>query len=57
MSVEARQNLLRHLSGRVTTHYSAAKLGNLIEPGNAVVGQGSRKSPALVVLKRKTATA
>jgi hypothetical protein len=57
VSFEGRQYLLGHRPGRVTTHYSAAELSNLIEAANAVVGERSRKSPALVVLKRKTASA
>lgn len=57
VSFEDRQDLLGHRSGRVTTHYSAAELGNLIRAANAVVEDGSRKSPALVVLKKKAASA
>ena len=47
-----RQDLLGHRSGRITTHYSAAELGGLIEAANRVCGEKSRKSPALVVLRR-----
>lgn len=50
-------NLEGHKSGRITSHYSAAELSSLIEAVNKVVGQGSRKSPALVVLKKKAVTA
>ncbi len=57
VSFEDRQDLLGHRSGRITSHYSAAELTSLIEAANKVVGQGSRKSPALVVLKKKEATA
>lgn len=57
VSFEDRQDLLGHKSGRITSHYSAAELGNLIEAANQVVGQRSRKSPALVVLKNKAASA
>lgn len=62
VSFEDRQDLLGHRSGRITTHYSAAELNNLIEAANKVcdrnncgpvlrlVGQSenarSRKSPA-----------
>ena len=52
---EDRQDLLGHRSGRITTHYSAAELENLIEAANKVCGTESRKSPALVLLKRKAA--
>ena len=55
-SYEDRQDLLGHKSGRITTHYSAAELENLIEAANRVCGENSRKSPALVLLKQKAAT-
>ena len=57
VSFEDRQDLLGHRSGRITSHYSAAELISLIEAANQVVGEGSRKSPALVVLKKKAASA
>lgn len=57
VSFEDRQDLLGHKSGRITSHYSVAELGNLIVAANQVVGEGSRKSPALVVLKQKAASA
>ena len=57
MSFEDRQDLLGHNSGRITTHYSAAELSNLIEAANRVCGGNSRKSPVLVLLKQKAATA
>ena len=47
VSYEDRQDLLGHKSGRITTHYSAAELENLIEASNLVCGESSRKSPAL----------
>ena len=53
---EDRQDLLGHKSGRITTHYSAAKLENLLEAANLVCRENSRKSPALVLLKQKAAT-
>ncbi len=56
VSFEDRQDLLGHRSGRITTHYSAAELENLIAATNKVCGEKSRKSPALVLLKRKAAT-
>jgi hypothetical protein len=40
----------------MNTHYSAAELKNLIAATNLVCGENSRKSPALVLLKQKTAT-
>jgi integrase len=53
VSYEDRQDLLGHRSGRITTHYSAAELQNLIDAANRVCGEDSRKSPALVLLKQK----
>ena len=55
VSFEDRQDLLGHKSGRITTHYSQAELANLIAAANTVCEQESRKSPALVILKRKSA--
>lgn len=55
VSYEDRQDLLGHKSGRITTHYSAAELENLIAAANAVCEDKSRKSPALVLLKKRCA--
>jgi len=52
VSFEDRQGLLGHTSGRITTHYSGAELGNLIEAAERVCGEDSRKSPALVMLRQ-----
>ena len=52
VSFEDRQDLLGHTSGRITTHYSGAELGNLIKAAEQVCGQMSRKSPALVMLRQ-----
>ena len=57
VSFDDRQDLLGHRSGRITTHYSAAEFGNLLSAANRVVGQGSRKTPALFILKKKAASA
>jgi len=57
VNYEDRQGLLKHKPGRITTHYSAAELENLLEAANKVCGDNSRKSPTLVLLKQKTATA
>ena len=51
VSFEDRQDLLGHRSGRMTTHYSAAELANLIEAANAVCSRRD-KVPELVVLRR-----
>jgi len=50
---EDRQDLLGHKSGRITTHYSAAELANLLAAVEKVCGSESRKSPALVLLKQQ----
>ena len=39
---EDRQDLPGHKSGRITTHYSAAELENLIEAASRVCGENSR---------------
>jgi len=57
VSFENRQDLLGHRSGRITTHYSAAELGHLIEAANRACAERSRKSPAPVMLKRQAASA
>lgn len=51
VSFEDRQDLLGHRSGRITTHYSAAELTQLIEASNKVCKRGDKK-PELVVLRR-----
>lgn len=56
VSFEDRQDLLGHRSGRITTHYSAAELENLLEAAYRVCGEGARKSPELVLLKKRTPT-
>jgi integrase len=53
VSFEDRQDLLGHKSGKITTHYSQAELENLIEAANKVCSPESRKTPALLVLKKK----
>jgi integrase len=53
VSFEDRQDLLGHKSGRITTHYSAAERHNLVEAANQVSEQDSRKTPAVMILKRK----
>ncbi len=51
VSFEERQDLLGHKSGRITTHYSAAELENLIDAVGKVCGKNSHKTPTLVLLK------
>lgn len=52
VSYEDRQDLLGHKSGRITTHYSGAEIGNLIEATERVCGKNSRSAPTLTLLKR-----
>jgi integrase len=54
VSFEDRQDLLGHKSGRITTHYSQAELENLIAAAEKVCALPSRKTPALVLLRKKT---
>jgi integrase len=42
VSFEDRQDLLGRKSGRITTHYSAAELHNLIKAANSVTQKKSR---------------
>src|SRR5271167_344165 len=53
VSLEDRQDLLGHRSGRITTHYSQAELTSLIEAAEKVCDIESRKSPAITWLRRK----
>jgi len=53
VSFEDRQDLLGHKSGRITTHYSAAELANLITSAEKVCEDNSHKSPAVTMLRRK----
>jgi integrase len=55
--LETRKVLLGHTNGDITTHYSAPELEELIAASERVCEQNSGKTPALVVLKRKAATA
>ena len=45
VSLEDRQDFPGHRSGRITTHYPAAELGNLLTAANQVAGEGSRTLP------------
>jgi integrase len=53
VSFEDRQDLLGHRSGRITTHYSMAEIANLIYAADSIYDGESRKSPVLVILKKK----
>jgi integrase len=51
---EDRKILLGHKSDHVTTHYSAPEIGALIQASEKVCDLGSRKSPALVIIRATT---
>lgn len=51
VSFEDRQDLLGHHSGRITTHYSAAELNNLIQAANKVCQQDGTQSPVFTMLR------
>ncbi len=53
--LETRKVLLGHRDGDITSHYSAPEIEELREAENRVCDGGSRKTPALTILKRKTA--
>ena len=53
--LETRKVLLGHKSGDITTHYSGPELEELLEAANRICGSGTRKSPALVVLRKRRA--
>jgi integrase len=53
VSFEDRQDLLGHKSGRITTHYSQAELGNLVAAAERVCDTESRKSPATSWLRHR----
>ena len=48
---EDRQLLLGHKAAHVTTHYSAADISNLIAASERVCDLGSRKSPAIAIVR------
>ncbi len=50
---EDRKALLGHKNGSITSHYSGAELGHLIDAANMVSATDSR-GPVLTILKRKT---
>jgi hypothetical protein len=54
VSFEDRQDLLGHKSSRITTHYSASELGNLIAAAETVCDEKSHNSPACILFRRRT---
>jgi integrase len=55
VSFEDRQDLLGHKSGRITSHYSAAEVGSLIEAAEKISAPLSRKSPAVLLVRSASA--
>ncbi len=53
VSFEDRQDLLGHKSGRITTHYSAPELINLVQASERVCRTDWCKSGAVTILRRK----
>ena len=53
VSFEDRQDLLGHKSGRITTHYSAPELINLVQASERVCRRDWCKSGAVTILRRK----
>src|SRR5271170_5357897 len=50
---EDRKLLLGHKAGHVTTHYSAPEIETLIQASEKVCDMGSRKSPALAIVRAR----
>jgi integrase len=51
VALETRRVLLGHKNGDITTHYSAPEIGELIEAAERVSQDGSRKTPALTIIR------
>jgi integrase len=52
--LETRKALLGHANGDITTHYSAAELGELIDAAEAIVNRRTKETPNLMLISRKT---
>ena len=53
VALETRKALLGHANGDITTHYSAAELGELREAAETITNRGATEAPTLTVIKRK----
>jgi integrase len=49
--LETRKALLGHANGDITTHYSAAEIGELLNAAEKIVDRGIAKSPTLTVVR------
>ena len=52
--LETRKALLGHANGDITTHYSAAELGELLNAAEKIAQRGVMQSPTLTVVRRTT---
>ncbi|MFU8814754.1 MAG: tyrosine-type recombinase/integrase [Pseudomonadales bacterium] len=48
--LETRKAILGHAHGDITTHYSAAELGELISAAEKISKRGTQQTPTLTVL-------
>ena len=51
--LETRKLLLGHTNGDITTHYSAAELGELLDAVQKIVDRKVAQSPTLTLVSRK----
>jgi len=51
--LETRKTLLGHAGGDITTHYSAAELGELVEAAGAITKRDRGNTPTLTLVSRK----
>jgi integrase len=51
--LETRKALLGHANGDITTHYSAAELGELLAAAEKIVDRGLAQAPTLTVIRRE----
>ncbi len=52
--LETRKALLGHANGDITTHYSAAEIGELLNAAEKIAQRGVMQSPTLTVVRRTT---
>ncbi|MDH3428962.1 MAG: tyrosine-type recombinase/integrase [Gammaproteobacteria bacterium] len=52
--LETRKALLGHATGDITTHYSAAELGELISASESIVSRGRTETPNLMLIRQRS---
>ncbi len=57
VSLEDRPDLLGHKSGKITTHYSAAELGNLLAAVGKITEPMFQESPNLILVRARARVA